>query len=99
MACQGIDERIFFDIVEKFGKVEKVKLVLVRRYREEVRVSVIVLEDRYDSELRDKFLDIEYEVRQSFSNVVFQFFYLPFSSEGMNIGFLEDKGIFVWVRR
>jgi len=66
-------------IVQKFRKIEKVKSIYVQRYREELRIFVFLSGDKYDANLLDELLDIEYEIRKMFPDIVFQFFYLPAS--------------------
>jgi hypothetical protein len=64
-------------IVQKFRKIEKVKSIYVQRYRGELRIFVFLSGAKYDANLMDELLDIEYEIRKMFPENVFQFFYLP----------------------
>jgi hypothetical protein len=64
-------------IVRKFSKIKKVKSIYVQRYRGELQIFVLLLGNRYDADLMDHLLDIEYEIRKMFPDIVFQFFYPP----------------------
>jgi hypothetical protein len=74
-----LEQLALYTISQNFKKIEKVKSIYVQRYREELQLFVLLLEDKYDFDLRDKLLDIEYEIRKMFPDIVFQFFYLPAS--------------------
>jgi hypothetical protein len=76
---QKLEQLALYIIVQKFKKIEKVKSIYVQRYREELQIFVLLLEDKYDANLMDDLLDIEYEIRKMFPDIVFQFFYPPAS--------------------
>jgi len=76
---QKLEQLALYIIYKKLSKIENVKSIYVQRYREELQLFVLLLEDKYDFDLRDKLLDIEYEIRKMFPDIVFQFFYLPAS--------------------
>jgi hypothetical protein len=74
---EKLKQQALFLIVEKFSKIKKVKSIYVQRYREELQIFVLLFGDKYDADLMDKLLDIEYEIRKMFPDIVFQFFYPP----------------------
>jgi hypothetical protein len=74
---EKLKQQALFFIVEKFSKIKKVKSIYVQRYREELQIFVLLFGDKYDADLMDKLLDIEYEIRKMFPDIVFQFFYPP----------------------
>jgi len=74
---EELKQQALFRIVEKFSKIEKVKSIYVQRYREELQIFVLFLGNKYDANLMDHLLDIEYEIRKEFPDIVFQFFYPP----------------------
>jgi hypothetical protein len=74
---QKLEQLALYIIVQKFKKIERVKSIYVQRYRRELQIFVLLLVDKYDADLMDKLLDIEYEIRKMFPDIVFQFFYPP----------------------
>jgi hypothetical protein len=74
---EELEQQALFYIVHKFSKIERVKSIYVQRYRRELQIFVLLLVDKYDADLMDKLLDIEYEIRKMFPDIVFQFFYPP----------------------
>jgi hypothetical protein len=76
---QKLEQLALSIIVQKFRKIEKVKSIYVQRYREELQIFVLLLGNKYDANLMDDLLDIEYEIRKMFPDIVFQFFYPPAS--------------------
>jgi len=74
---EKLKQQALFLIVEKFSKIKKVKSIYVQRYRGELQIFVLLFGDKYDADLMDKLLDIEYEIRKMFPDIVFQFFYPP----------------------
>jgi hypothetical protein len=93
-----MEERVFFDIVRKFSEIKEVESIFIRKYRREVNVFVVVIEDSYNFDLRDKLLDVEYELRKKFFDVVFQFFYLPNSKLNKITLDCLKKSCFTWER-
>jgi len=74
---QELEQRALFIMTIKLSKIEKVKSIYVQRYRGELQIQVLLSIDRYDGELMDTLLDIEYDIRKMFPDIVFQFFYPP----------------------
>lgn len=74
---QELEQEAFFLISRKFSKIEEVKSIYVQRYREELQIQVLLSIDHYDGDLMDTLLDIEYDIRKMFPEIVFEFFYLP----------------------
>lgn len=70
-------QEALFSVVMEFSKVEKVKSIYVQRYGEELQVQVLLSVTQYDSELMDVLLDIEYNIRKWYPEIVFEFFYPP----------------------
>jgi hypothetical protein len=94
-----LNENMFLDIVKRFGEVERVKSIFVRDCRGEVRIFVVIMEDRWDPDLRDVLLDIEYDIRKRFPDVVFQFSYLPWDRlSEVTLDCLKES-CYIWERR
>lgn len=74
---QELEQEALFFISEKFSKIEKVKSIYVQRYREELQVQVLLSTNQYEDDLMDILLDIEYDIRKMFPEIVFEFFYPP----------------------
>jgi len=75
--AKEIELESLFSIVRKFSEVKKVKSIYVQKYREEIQVFVLLSITQYNSDLMDTLLDIEYDVRKTYPNLVFEFFYPP----------------------
>jgi len=74
---QELEQEAFFLISRKFSKIKKVKSIYVQRYREEIQILVLLSTNQYDDDLMDTLLDIEYDIRKMFPEIVFEFFYPP----------------------
>ena len=99
MVGSVLNGSMFLDIVKRFGEVERVKSIFVGNCKGEVRVFVVIMEDKWDPDLRDMLLDIEYSIRKGFPDVVFQFFYLPWDRMSkMTLDCLKES-CYVWERR
>jgi hypothetical protein len=99
MVSLVLNESMFLDIVKRFSEVERVKSIFVGDCGGEVRVFVMIMEDRWDPDLRDVLLDIEYDIRKGFPDVVFQFSYLPWGRlSETTLGCLKES-CYIWERR
>lgn len=74
---QELEQSALSTISTKFSKIEKVKSIYVQRYREEFQIHVLLSINQYDDDLMDTLLDIEYDIRKMFPEMVFEFFYPP----------------------
>jgi len=63
----------------KFANLEKVRSVYFQKYRKEFHFFILVEMQRYDEELMDSLLDREIAIRDTFPELVLQFFYPPVS--------------------
>jgi hypothetical protein len=66
-----------YEIAKKFRRVKEVKSIYVQKYGEELQIFVLVSVEKYDDDLMDKLLDMEYDIRKRFPELVFEFFYPP----------------------
>jgi len=74
---QGLESEILTKIVMDFGEVGEVQSIYVQKHLEEIQVSVLLSIEHYDDTLIDKLLDLEYDIRKAYSDVLFEFFYPP----------------------
>ena len=72
-----LEQEALLSIAREFSKVEKVKSIYVQKYREELQVHTPLSITQYDSDLMDTLLDIEYDIRKRYPEIVFEFFYSP----------------------
>lgn len=70
-------QEVFFKIVKEFSKIEKVKSIYTQEYEEELQIYILLSINRYDYDLMSNLLDIEYEIRKKYPEIVFEFFYPP----------------------
>ncbi len=74
---QKLEQEALLSIRNKFSKIEKVKSIYVQKFREEIQIYILLSIEKYDGELMDRLLDIEYEIRKMYPEIVFEFFYPP----------------------
>ena len=72
-----LEQEALLAIAGEFSKVEKVKSIYVQKYREELQIQILLSITQYDSHLMDTLLDIEYDIRKRYPEIVFEFFYPP----------------------
>lgn len=72
-----LEQEALLSVVSNFSEVEKVKSIYLQRYREEIQIYVLLFISQYDSDLMDTLLDIEYNIRKKYPQLVFEFFYPP----------------------
>jgi len=72
-----LEQEALLSIAREFSKIEKVRSIYVQTYREELQVYILLTITQYDSELTDTLLDIEYDIRKRYQEIVFEFFYPP----------------------
>ncbi len=77
MESKELEQESLLCIVSKFSKVEKVKSIYLQRYREELQIQILLSITQYESDLMDILLDIEYDIRKRYPEIVFEFFYPP----------------------
>lgn len=72
-----LEQEALFSIAMEFSKVEKVKSIYFQKYRDEIQIYIILSISQYDSSLMDILLDIEYDIRKRYTDIVFEFSYPP----------------------
>jgi hypothetical protein len=72
-----LEHEALLNIAMEFSKVEKVKSIYFQRYREEIQVHILLSITQYETDLMDSLLDIEYDLRKKYPELVFEFFYPP----------------------
>jgi len=72
-----LEQEAFLAIAREFSQIEKVQSIYVQKYREEVQIQILLSVTQYDNELMDTLLDIEYDIRKRYTEIVFEFFYPP----------------------
>jgi len=72
-----LEQEAFLAIVSKFSQIEKVHSIYVQKYREELQIQILLSITQYDNDLMDGLLDIEYDIRKRYPEIVFEFFYPP----------------------
>jgi len=71
------EQGAFKDIIQKFGKLSKVRTIYVQRFRQEIQVSVVLSLEKYDGKLMNSFFDLEYDIKSKHPNLILEFFYPP----------------------
>jgi hypothetical protein len=72
-----LEQESLLCIASEFSKVDEVQSIYVQKYREELQIQVLLSITCYDSDLMDTLLDIEYDIRKKYPEIVFEFFYPP----------------------
>lgn len=72
-----LEQEALLSITREFSRAEKVKSIYVQKYREELQVQILLSITQYDSDLMDTLLDIEYDIRKKYPEILFEFFYPP----------------------
>jgi hypothetical protein len=75
--ARDLERLALYEIAKKFRRVKEVKSIYVQRYGEELQIFVLVSVEKYNDDLMDKLLDMEYDIRKMFPELVFEFFYPP----------------------
>ncbi len=83
---QDVEQKAFLTIATEFSQIEKVQSIYVQKYREELQIQTLLSITQYDDDLMDALLDIEYDIRKGYPEIVFEFFYPP-------VGISEKKDI------
>ena len=73
----GLEKEVFLAITTKFSQIEKVQSIYIQKYREELQIFILLSISTYNYELMDFLLDIEYDIRKRYPEIVFEFFYPP----------------------
>lgn len=84
---EDLERAALLSIAANFAKIKQVKAIYVQKFREEIQIYILITSDRYDGNLMDELLDIEYEIRKKYSSLIFEFFYPPV--------FISDKTDFI----
>lgn len=64
-------------IAKEFKNIDQVIAIASSKYLEEIRISILLSNEKYDESLMDKLLDIEILVYDHFPTLVFSFTYIP----------------------
>ena len=72
-----IEQEAYLSIAAAFGEIEEVQSIYVQKYRDEIQIFVLLSINQYNFDLMDKLLDLEYNIRKKYSEIVFEFFYPP----------------------
>jgi len=81
------DDEILQEIIAEFIKSEKViKIVQCHEYDSQISIKIYLDINQYDDELMDKLLDYECDIRKKFSDIIFDFSYLPTILNGPSRG-------------
>jgi hypothetical protein len=75
--ARDLERLALYEIAKKFRRVKEVKSIYVQRYGEELQIFILVSVEKYNDDLMDKLLDMEYDIRKMFPELVFEFFYPP----------------------
>jgi hypothetical protein len=74
---KDLEQDALLSIVNEFSRIKKVHSIYVQKYREELQILILLSIDQYDYALMDSLLDIEYNIRERYPEIVFEFFYPP----------------------
>lgn len=72
-----LEQEALLAIASEFSQIKKVQSIYVQKYREELQSQILLSIIQYDNDLMDALLDIEYDIRRGYPEVVFEFFYPP----------------------
>lgn len=72
-----IEKMSLFDVVVSYSQIKEVRSIYFQKYLEEIQIYVLIKANRYDYDLMDKLIDIEYEIRKKYPDLIFEFFYPP----------------------
>ncbi|MEM3793543.1 MAG: hypothetical protein QXS76_01405 [Candidatus Bathyarchaeia archaeon] len=71
---------MLLDVSATFCRVPEVRAIYFQQYMGEIQFFVLLSIDRYDSQLMDRLIELEYGIRLKYSQTVFEFFYPPAGS-------------------
>lgn len=72
-----LEQEALLAIASEFSQIEKVQSIYIQKYREELQIQILLSIAQYESDLMDILLDIEYDIRKRYPEIVFEFFYPP----------------------
>lgn len=70
-------ERIELYLIQKLNIFEKVEAIYSHKHFDTLVFTVLLNTEEYDSDLMEKFFEVEYEIRNEFGNPPLNFNYLP----------------------
>ncbi len=70
-------EEIYSRIGNAFNKVEEVIAIYALRYPHELKITILINNKRYNDELLDRLLDIEYGLQSEDADLWLSFSYIP----------------------
>jgi len=71
------DEELELEIAKKFKELDEVELIYVDTYMESKRFKIFTSNTRYDDQLMDKLLEIEFEFKSIYRDSFPRFEYIP----------------------
>lgn len=74
---KDIENMTLLDVVVSYSKIKEVRSIYFQKYLEEIQIYVLIKTNRYDYDLMDKLMDVEYEIRNKNPDLIFEFFYPP----------------------
>jgi hypothetical protein len=71
------EEELKNNIVNAFKQIDEVEFIYLLRYTYEWKVIILLNNKRYDDELMDRLLDIEYDLQNRNEDPLLDFSYIP----------------------
>lgn len=92
-----LEQEMFLAIASEYSKINEVRSIYVQKYREEIQIYILLSIDQYNNTLMDRLLDIEYEIRKNYIDIVFEFFYPP-AGLSKKEDFIHPKALCIFAR-
>ena len=71
------EDEIPFRIVAEFVQIDEVESIYMQKFDYELEIAILLSIDKYDDELIDKLLDIEYALQNEIEEPLLSFSYIP----------------------
>jgi len=71
------EDWIPFRIVAEFVQIDEVASIYMQKFDYESKITILLSIDKYDDELMDKLLDIEYALQSEIKEPLLSFSYIP----------------------
>jgi len=92
------ENEMFAKITDSFSEIPEVRSVYKQKYRSEMQIFILLSIDKYDYTLMKKLLNIEYDIRKKYKEILFEFFY-PYVGVSRNReDFIHPKAICIYSR-
>lgn len=72
-----LEQQALATIGSEFSQFEEVKSIYVQRFRDQLQIRIPLSIESYDFDLMRSLLETEYEIREAYSEFVFDFSYPP----------------------